>query len=158
LAIGGDDMAQERSTSDWETRRGVTDVRAEEEVSGWAIGWVLFAAVLLIMVGMFQGFQGFVAILRDNFYVAVPNYLINVDVTVWGWTHLVLGIIAVITGFALFRAALWARIVGIGFAVLSAVINFFFIPYYPFWSIMIIAMDTFVIWALAAHGKDVEYW
>jgi len=151
-------MAQERSASEWEARRGVTEMKAEREPSGWAIGFTLFAGIMMIMSGMFQGFQGLVAILRDNFYVRLPNYLINVDVTTWGWVHLILGIVVLLAGFALFRASLWARIVGIAAAVLSAVANFFFIPYYPLWAIMIISVDVFVIWALAAHGRDVADW
>jgi hypothetical protein len=149
-------MAQEPSAGEWESTR--VPPAARQEPSGWATGFTLFAGVMMIMAGMFQGFQGLVAILRDNFYVAVPDYLINVDVTAWGWVHLIGGIIVLLAGFALFRGALWARIVGITVALLSAVANFFFIPYFPIWSIVIIAVDVFVIWALAAHGRDMAYW
>jgi hypothetical protein len=149
-------MAQEPSAGEWESARVPPEPR--QEPSGWATGFILFAGVMMIMSGMFQGFQGLVAILRDNFYVAVPDYLINVDVTAWGWVHLIGGIIVLLAGFAVFRGALWARIVGITVALLSAVANFFFIPYFPIWSIVIIAVDVFVIWALAAHGRDMAYW
>ena len=70
-----------------------------------------------------------------------------------GWIVLIAGIIVLLAGFAVMTGALWARIVGITLASLSALANFFFIPFYPFWSLMIITLDIFVIWALAAHGK-----
>ena len=63
------------------------------------------------------------------------------------------GILVLLAGFAVMRGALWARIVGITLASLSALANFFFIPFYPFWSLTVITLDILVIWALAAHGK-----
>lgn len=126
----------------------------DERVSGWAVGFVLFAGVLLITVGIFQAITGFAAILDDKFYVVAPHYTYEVDVTSWGWIHLLLGIMVGAAGFGVIAGQLWARIVGITAAVLSAVANFFFIPYYPFWSMLIIALDVFVIWALCVYGKQ----
>jgi hypothetical protein len=83
-----------------------------------------------------------------------PNYVISWDATVWGWIHLLLGIIVVLAGFALMQGATWARIVGIILVGLSAIANFAFIPYYPVWSILIVALDVVVLWALIAHGRD----
>jgi hypothetical protein len=128
----------------------------DEEVSGWAVGFVLVAAVFMIMGGIFQALTGLVAIFNDTFYVATREYLYQFDVTTWGWVHLIVGAIVALAGFFLLSGATWARVVGIIVAVLSAISNFLFMPYYPFWSLLIIALDVFVIWALAAHGREVR--
>lgn len=116
----------------------------------WATGGVVFAAVMLIMVGIWQILVGIAAIADDEFFVVAPNYTYDVDTTAWGWIHLILGVILVLAGFALFTGANWARAIGIALALVSAIANFFFLPYYPLWAILIIAVDVFVIWALAS--------
>ena len=126
-----------------------------EEASGWAVGFILFAAMLMIMAGAFQAFAGLVAIFQNEFYVATRNYLFQFDATTWGWIHLLVGLIVVMAGFAILAGRTWGRVVGITLAMLSALANFLFIPYYPFWALTIIALDIFVIWALAAHGREV---
>jgi hypothetical protein len=123
--------------------------------SAGAVGLTVFAAVLMIMVGIFHAAQGLVAIVNDSFYVVGEEYVFQFDVTTWGWIHLLLGILVAVAGFALFSGAVWARTVGVALAVLSAVANFLWMPYYPFWSIAIIALNVFVIWALTAHGRDI---
>jgi hypothetical protein len=122
--------------------------------SVWAAGLIMFAAFMMIIVGSFQMISGLAAIFDDQFYVKVGDYLLDVDVTVWGWVHLILGAVVMAAGFALLSGALWARIVGVIAASLSAIANFAFIPYYPVWSITIIAVDAAVIWALIVHGRD----
>ena len=110
-----------------------------------AAGGYVFAAVILIVIGCFHGF-----------YVVSENYTFNLDTTGFGWIHLLGGLLVVCAGFALFSAATWARFVGVLFATLSAIANFFFIPYYPFWAILIIALDIWVIWALTRHVEKVQ--
>jgi hypothetical protein len=122
------------------------------EVSGWAIGGLAFAGTLMIMVGIFQAIAGLVAIIDDDFYVVTRNYTFDLDTTGWGWIHLILGIVVALSGFALLARRAWAGVVAITLAVLSAVSNFFFIPYYPFWSLLMIALAVFVIWALTRPG------
>jgi hypothetical protein len=121
-------------------------------VSGWAVGGIAFAATVLTIIGVFQVISGLVAIFDDNFYVVTANYTFDLDTTVWGWIHLLLGILLVVTGFGLFSRSAWAGVTAIMLASLSAVVNFFFIPYYPFWSILVIALDIWVIWALTRPG------
>jgi hypothetical protein len=128
----------------------------EHETSSWAVGFVLFAGVMMIMAGSFQAFSGLVALFENEFYVATRNYLFQFDATAWGWIHLIGGALVALAGFAVMAGQTWARVVGIILAVLSAFANFTFIPYYPFWAIMIIAVDVFVIWALAVHGRDLK--
>jgi hypothetical protein len=130
--------------------------RAGRQTSGWAVGLILFAAIMMIMVGIFQALQGLIAIFENEFYVATRNYLFQFDATTWGWIHLVVGLIVAFAGWGLLSGQTWARIVGITLAALSATANFLFIPYYPVWSLLIIAVDVFVIWALTAHGREIK--
>jgi hypothetical protein len=116
----------------------------------WAQGGMVFAATMLIMLGIWQVFMGIAALFKGEFFVLAPNYVYEFDISAWGWIHLLLGIVMGVAGFFLFTGATWARAVGIVLAVLSAISNFFFLPYYPVWSIVVIALDVFVIWALAA--------
>ena len=115
----------------------------------WAASGAIFAAVVLLMMGLWQLVMGIVAVVRGSFFVVTQNYLYSFSTTGWGILHIVLGALAALAGLALFTGATWARAIGIFFAVLSATANFFFIPYYPFWSLLEIAMAVFVIWALA---------
>ena len=121
-----------------------------------AVGGYVFAGVILIVVGCFHAIAGLVAIFDDGFYVVSENYTFNVDTTGFGWIHLLAGVLVALAGFALFSAATWARVVGVLFASLSAIANFFFIPYYPFWAILIIALDIWVIWALTRHVEKLQ--
>jgi hypothetical protein len=127
----------------------------QEPPSGWATGLIVFAGVMMIMAGGFQALTGLVAIFENEFYVATRNYLVQFDATTWGWVHLLLGLLVLFGGFAVMSGKIWGRTIGIILAVLSALTNFAFVPYYPFWSMTIIALDVFIIWALAAHGRDV---
>ena len=120
--------------------------------SGWAIGGVTFASTIMILVGIFQAFAGLAAIIDDQFYIVTQNYAFDLDVSAWGWVHLILGIVVAIAGFALWQRKVWAATVAIFLAMLSAIANFFFIPYYPFWSILMIALAVWVIWALTRPG------
>ena len=124
-----------------------------EATNGW--GLVVFAGVMMIMLGTFHALTGLTAILKDKFFVSAPNYLISVDVTSWGWIHLIGGVVVAVAGFFVFSGAAWARAIGIVLAGVSAIANFLFIPYYPFWSLLMIALDIFVIWALAVHRREV---
>jgi hypothetical protein len=118
-------------------------------------GWVLFAGILMIVGGFFGFFEGLGALLKSGrFYASVStDYPYGSNVTTWGWIQLIGGAIVLLAGFYVMRGALWARVVGITLASLSALANFFFIPFYPFWALSVITLDIFVIWALAAHGR-----
>ena len=123
--------------------------------SGAAVGFTYFAAIVMFMVGTFHAIAGFAGILENEFYVATRNYVFEFDATAWGWIHLIAGLIVIFAAVGLFSGAVWARTVGVTMAVISAIANFGFIPYYPVWSIVIIALDIAVIWALTAHGRDI---
>jgi hypothetical protein len=121
-------------------------------MSGWAVGGVVFAATMMLVIGTFQMIAGLVAIIDDEFYVVGREYTFELDTTAWGWIHLLLGILLAVCGWALFARNVWAGVAAIVLAGLSAIANFFFIPYYPFWSIVIIALDVWVIWSLTRPG------
>ena len=108
---------------------------------------------VMFITGMFEMFQGLAAILEDEFFVIGRAYAYSVDVTTWGWVHLGLGTIVAVAGLAVFTGATWARVVGIIFTVIAAIANFFTIPYYPVWSILVIATSIVVIWALASMSS-----
>jgi hypothetical protein len=124
----------------------------QQPISGWAAGGVTFAATLALLVGSFQILQGVVAIFNDDFFVVTRNYTFDLDTSAWGWIHLLIGLLMLGIGFGLFRGALWAVIGGLAIAMLSALSNFFFIPYYPIWALLLIALDVWIIWSLTRPG------
>lgn len=127
---------------------------AARNVSGWTIGFAVFAGVMLTLVGIFHALAGLAAIIDDKYFVVGVNYAYEVDTTAWGWIHLIAGVVVIAAGYGVFSGAAWARVVGITLASLSAIANFFFIPYQPVWAMLIIALDVLVIAALAAYGPE----
>ncbi|HET6643349.1 MAG TPA: hypothetical protein VFG93_08755 [Gaiellaceae bacterium] len=123
-------------------------------VSGWAVGFSAFAGAIMIMIGVFEFFQGLAAVVNDDFFVVTSKYAFDLDTTGWGWIHMIIGVIIFLAGLGIFTGATWARAVGIALAIISAIANFFFIPYYPVWSVLIIALCIVVIWALASLQPD----
>jgi len=126
----------------------------QDNRSGAAVGYIMFASFILIMIGIFHAIDGLAAIINNNFYVPVGDYVFKFDVTAWGWIHLIGGIIILIAGFSLYGGAIWARTVGVIVALISAIASFASVPFYPVWSIIVIALDVAVIWALTLHGRD----
>jgi hypothetical protein len=126
-----------------------------ERKSGWAIGLTTFAAIMLMMVGFFHVLAGFAGIFENEFYAKTPNYWLEFDASAWGWIHLLWGVVVLVAGFSLLTGSLFGRTLGVIAAAVSAVANFAFLPLYPVWSIVIIALDVAVIWALTAHGRDI---
>jgi hypothetical protein len=126
----------------------------ERPASMWAAGFVVFAGAIMLIVGVFHAITGLTAIFDDDFFVVGQNYTFDVDTTGWGWIHLILGVVIAFAGWGVFQGATWARAVGMILAILSAVANFFFIPYYPFWSITMIALAVLVIWGLTVWDRD----
>lgn len=129
---------------------GMVDER--KDVPGAALGGVVLAATIMIMVGLFQFLEGLAAIVNDEFFVVLPNYAFAIDVTTWGWIHLILGVLVAISGFFLFTMSAVAGGVAVAMAMIAALSNFFFIPYYPFWSLLIIAIAVYVIWSITRAG------
>jgi hypothetical protein len=142
-----------------QTQRGASTPRpstAHEAVSPVAAGFAIFAGVLMVMLGTFQAFQGLAAILEDELFIVTRNYAYDLDLTAWGWIHMGVGIVVALAGFYVFSGAMWARVIGITMALIAAIANFMYIPYYPVWSVLIIALCVVVIWALASFRAPDE--
>jgi len=132
--------------ADATTRRQVRDTD-----SPWGEGLSVFAASMMMVVGLFQFFEGLVAVVDgDDFLLQTRNYVVQFDASTWGWTHLILGVVVAATGVFILTGNVLARGVGIFIVSLSALANFLWIPYYPIWAIIVIALDVAVIWALTS--------
>ncbi|MEU6674412.1 hypothetical protein [Streptomyces sp. NPDC046925] len=124
----------------------------QPRVNPVAVGGVVFAVCVLGIIGTFHAIAGLSAVLGDNYYQAQNDYPFDFDANVRGWIQMISGVIIVAAAFQLFNGRTWARTVGIIVAALSAFENFFFTPYHPVWSAIIIALDVLVIWSLTVYG------
>ncbi|MEU0559728.1 hypothetical protein AB0J72_04440 [Dactylosporangium sp. NPDC049742] len=122
--------------------------------SGWVTGFAVFGGSMMVVIGIFQIVVGLTAIFEDTFYVLTDNYLFGFDVETWGWIHLALGVVVAAGGVGVLAGQVWARVLGIILAAISAIANFLFLPYYPLWSMLIIAADVAVIWALTKNDRN----
>lgn len=131
-------------------------VNNSNNVSGW-VGWVYFAAFMLIAIGFFQTILGFTALLNDEWLVSVGGTLLLFDYTSWGWIHLILGIVSMVVGTGLFNGSAWARVIAVVLVLLNFLAQFAFVSVYPVWSIIIMVVDVLVIYALTVHGGEAAY-
>jgi hypothetical protein len=153
---GGDATA----TTTAEPRARVPEARPAADRSGdpymntspAAASGTLLAGTLLVLAGLWSFFVGITGVLTGGFYSNVPTYAFNYSIHSWGWTHVGIGIAVFAVGVCLLLGMAWARYVGVAFAVIDAIANFMFMPYYPIWSIIVIAIDLFIIWALLSVG------
>jgi hypothetical protein len=124
--------------------------------TGW-VGWVVFGAMMMILLGSFHAIAGLVALFDETYFVA-PNQdlVVTVSYDTWGWVHLIGGLIALAAGFGLFTGATWARVLGVVVAMVSAVVNLAFLAAFPVWALMMITLDVLVIYAITAHGAEVK--
>ncbi len=133
---------------------GGTSYEAPTQTTGW-VGWIIFAGIMMFMIGSFHAIEGLVALFKDDYFLVRPSGLvIDVNYTAWGWTHLIFGIIVAIAGLSAMAGQTWARVVGIILAVVSALVNITFLAAYPVWSAIIITLDVLVVYALTVHGSE----
>jgi hypothetical protein len=125
--------------------------------NAWAEGIGIFAGAALLTVGIFQFLEGVSAAAKDDVLVGTPNYVFEFDLTTWGWIHIVFGIVVAIVGGAILAGQRWSLVAGIVLAMISALMNFVWLPYYPAWAILIIAFDIAVIWALSTILGNKRY-
>lgn len=125
-----------------------------QETNAWAVGWSAFAGFMMVLLGFGWLMVGLIALADEAYFVVTPEYIFQFDVTTWGWVHLILGIIVLIAGFALFSGAVWARLVGVVVAVVATLTAFAWLPWYPIWAILLIGISIAIIWALTVHGDD----
>jgi hypothetical protein len=125
-----------------------------QAVSPWAHGIVGFAGVVMIVGGAFQALEGLAGIVHDKYLVVAPTTIYAFDLTAWGVIHLLVGAALAVIGVSLLRGQTWARVAGLIAAVVSAILNFVWLPFSPWWAIMVIAVDMLVIWALAQYLRQ----
>jgi hypothetical protein len=125
-------------------------------VTGW-IGWIWFAGIMMIMIGVFNAINGLVAIFNQNFYARVGSQVVVFNLTAWGWVHLLIGLLLIATGAALTVGQPWARVVGIVLVAVNAIAHMLTLTTYPWWSLLVIALDMFVLYALIVHGDEARY-
>jgi uncharacterized membrane protein len=123
--------------------------------TGWT-GWIAFAGIMLIIGGSLNALYGLVAAINDDWVVWTNSSAVYLDISEWGWAHLILGIVVLLSGIGVFTGNIVARTIGVIVAGISMIVNFFFIPVYPVWALTIIVIDALVIWALTAHGREMR--
>ncbi|MFC0051251.1 DUF7144 family membrane protein [Streptomyces actinomycinicus] len=124
-----------------------------DQGTGWVTGGVTFAGALMLCGGILAVFQGIAAVVEDDVYARVGTYVYRWDLTGWGTIHIIIGALVLITGIGLLKDMAWARFAGIFLASLSLIAQFLFLPYQPIWSLVMMAIDVFVIWALASRQE-----
>ncbi len=137
---------------DYLTRQNVSPTG----MSGW-VGWIVFAGVMMVLLGSFHIIEGLIAVFQDEYFLVTKSGLaLHLDYTVWGWVHILGGIIVVAAGVALFAGKVWARFIAVPVAMVSAIVNIGFLSAYPIWSTIMITIDILVIWAVTVHGGELR--
>lgn len=114
----------------------------------WAAGGLVLGGVLMVVYGLFAVLQGIAAIAGDEVYTSFGQYSFEFDLTAWGWIHLIVGVLVVVAGLGLFTGAGWARVASAVVVGLALIANFLWLPYQPFWSIIMIVTGLFVLWSV----------
>lgn len=123
------------------------------KATGW-VGWIVFTATMMMMLGVFNAVDGIAAIAADDIFITGAAGSVALDVTAWGWVHLVVGGVVAIAGVFLLQGATWARFVAIGAVMINMTTQLLFLPAYPFWAMIIIVLDVLALWALIVHGSE----
>lgn len=121
--------------------------------TGW-VGWIWFAALMLVLLGTYNLIEGLAAIFEDEIFATTSTGLLVLDLTAWGWVHAVVGALQVLVGLAMFSGATWPRVVAIILVMINAVAQLAWLNAHPVWSVIVIAMDVLVLWALVVHGAE----
>jgi hypothetical protein len=125
---------------------GATGHRAEGH------GLLIFASVLLLVLGVFNLIDGIAAVARSHVFVVNAHYVIG-DLRAWGWVALILGVLQLLAGVGVLTGSQAARWFGVAVVSINAFAQFFFIPAYPFWSLTIIAIDVVALYGLCVYGS-----
>ncbi|HEY6532576.1 MAG TPA: hypothetical protein VIY72_09740 [Acidimicrobiales bacterium] len=132
----------------------MTETRTAQ-ATGW-VGWIAFAGIMLMIIGGLQAIYGLVAVLNDEWVLWGNGNAVVIDITAWGWIHLIIGIVVILAGIGVLLGNMLARIVGVAVAAVSLIASFMALPLYPVWSLIVITLDVLVIWALVAHGGEMK--
>jgi hypothetical protein len=125
------------------------------EPTGW-VGWIFFAAILMILAGIMNAIHGFIAIVNDEWVVWGNSADVYLDLTTWGWVHLIIGVVVLVAGIGLLSGNVLARAVAVLIAGVAIIANFLYVPAFPVWALTIITINVFVIYALTAHGGELR--
>ena len=143
------------SETSYDQPTGYDQPAGYDQRTGWS-GWIVFAAIMMIVGGSLNLFYGVIAAVNDEWVVFTNRANVYLDLSEWGWVHIILGGIVVLSGIGLLSGNILARAVAVIVASLSLIANFFFIPVYPLWAIIVIVIDVLVIWAVTAHGREMR--
>ncbi|MFF2043849.1 hypothetical protein ACFVVX_25850 [Kitasatospora sp. NPDC058170] len=138
----------------WRSGTNAPPPPGTNKFSDWAPGLVIFAGVLMLLNGFMEMLRGIMAIADDDVFLTTQRYVFRFDLTGWGWIHVIVGALVAVVGAFLLKGAPWARYAGIVLTVVSALDSFLAVPYYPFWSFIVIALDVFIIWALCVYRPE----
>ncbi|MFB7662589.1 hypothetical protein ACFC1R_01400 [Kitasatospora sp. NPDC056138] len=122
--------------------------------AGIVTGVVLFAGVMMLVNGLLGILQGIVAVAKDSVYVTTQHYTFEFSLTAWGWIHIVWGLVIAAVGFGVVKGTAWGRVLAILVVSVGLALNFIFLPYYPIWSLVVIAIDAFILWALCLYHSS----
>lgn len=142
-------------TGSGEVMGRMAPARDYAEPTGW-VGWNMFAATMMLIIGGLQVVYGFIAVVNDEWVVWGNRANLYLDLTTWGWIHMVAGGLLFLAGLGVLSGNIVARVVAVAIAAASFVANFLFIPAYPLWSLAAMAVNVLVIWALTAHGAEMR--
>jgi hypothetical protein len=149
-------MASSTSMSGGGARVSGRATEDQPEVTGW-VGWIVFAGTMMAILGVFHMFEGLIALFRHAYiFFPTTGLTIQVSYTQWGWVQLVAGALVFLAGLALFTGRLWARTLAVVLVAVSALINFAWASSFPVWSLTLLAIDFFVIYAVIAHGSEMK--
>ena len=123
--------------------------------TGWT-GWIAFAGVMMIIAGGLNALYGLIAVVNDEWVVWTNRADLYIDISQWGWVHLIVGLVLLLCGIGVFSGNVLARTLGVIAAAVSLIANFAFIPAYPIWALVVVTIDVLVIWALTAHGSEMR--
>ena len=130
--------------------------RVPGEQTAW-VGWVVFGAMIMILLGIYHMVAGLVALFNESHFAApARDLIITVSYDTWGWVHLIGGLVVLAAGIGLLTGAMWARVVGVIVAMVSSILNLAFLAASPVWAVMMITMDVLVIYAITAHGREIR--
>jgi hypothetical protein len=125
------------------------------DVTGW-VGWIAFAGFFMIITGVLDAIQGLTAIIKDDAPIFRAGTIVILDVTQWGWVHLIFGIVLVLIGIALLNGSTFARVAAIILVGLNLISQFAGLPWYPVWGVIAIVLDMLILWALIVHGGETK--
>lgn len=127
----------------------------ESERNKFAVGWAAFSGIVMFMLGFWWLIAGFAALFEDgSLFVTTPDWAFKMTAPTWGFIHILLGVLLLAAGISIFKGAEWARLVGVFVAMIGGIVAFAWLPYFPIWAIVHIAMSVAVVWALTVHGHD----